>query len=189
MVDVEHAPFLAFPPRTIADHWRLYLAEGIVLLLLGIGAILVPVFASFAVAIFLGWLFLVGGLFGAMTALAGRHAPGFWWSLLSSLVTIVAGLLMIGWPVVGAISVTLVLAAYLVADGIISILFAVEHRRQLTRRWGWLLANGIIDLVLAALIFAFLPFAAIWALGLFVGIDFIFGGSSLIAMALAARQH
>jgi len=58
MVDVEHRTFLALAPQTIAEHWKLYLTEGIVLLVLGIGAILVPVFASLAVAIFLGWLFL-----------------------------------------------------------------------------------------------------------------------------------
>jgi uncharacterized membrane protein HdeD (DUF308 family) len=147
------------------------------------------VFASLAVAIFLGWLFLIGGVVGAVTTLAGRYAPGFWWSLLSSVVTMIAGFLMIGWPFVGAISLTLVLAAYLAADGVISIFFAIEHRRQLSRRWGWMLANGVIDLALAGLIVWVLPFAAFWALGLFVGIDFIFGGASLIAMALAARQH
>lgn len=189
MVDVKHRTFLPLAPQTIADHWTLYLTEGVVLLLLGIGAILVPVFASLAVAIFLGWLFLAGGVVGALTAFAGHRAPGFWWSLLSSLVTIVAGFLMIGSPLVGAISITLILALYLAADGVISVFFALEHRRQLTRRWGWVLANGIIDLVLAALILVFLPFAAVWTLGLFVGIDFIFGGASLIAMALAAHER
>jgi uncharacterized membrane protein HdeD (DUF308 family) len=189
MVDVEHRTFLQGAPQSITEHGRLYLAEGIVLMILGIGAILIPVFASLAVAIFLGWLFLIGGVVGAVTTLAGRHAPGFWWSLLSSVVTIIAGFLMIGWPFVGAISITLVLAAYLAADGVFSMFFAFEHRRQLSQQWGWMLASGIIDLLLAAMIIAFLPGAGFWALGLFVGIDFIFGGASLIAMAVAARPH
>jgi uncharacterized membrane protein HdeD (DUF308 family) len=187
MVDVHPAP-AALWPESIKSHWKLFLVEGIVLVLLGIGAILVPVIASLAVSIFLGWLFLIGGVVGAVTTLMGRHAPGFWWSLISAIITIVAGLYLVGWPFTGAVSLTIVLAAYLVAEGIASMLFAYEHRRQLTARWGWLFLNGVIDLFLAGIIIWLLPFAAVWALGLIIGIDFIFGGSSLIGMALAARQ-
>src|SRR5262249_26818236 len=130
----------------------------------------------------------IGGIVGFVATLIGRHAPGFWWSLLSSLVTIAAGVLLIGWPLGGALTITVVLALYLAADGIISMFFAVEHPRQLSQRWGWLFVNGIISLVLAAVLIWFLPFAALWGLGLIIGIDFIFGGSALIAMALAARN-
>lgn len=174
---------------SVNRHWRLFLIEGIVLMVLGAGAVLIPVVASLAAAIFLGWLFFVGGIVGLLTTLsAGRSAPGFWWSILSALVTIGAGVLLVGWPVGGAFSLTLVLAAYLGAEGLISILYAIEHRRQLSARWGWLIVNGVIDLVLAATIIWLLPLAALWILGLFIGIDFIFGGASLIAMALAARR-
>jgi uncharacterized membrane protein HdeD (DUF308 family) len=186
MVDVEHPNFVTLTPETVAEHWRLYLVEGVILIILGVGAILIPIFASLAVANFLGWLFLIGGVVGAVTTLAGRHAPGFWWSLLSSVVTIIAGFLMVGWPFIGAISLTLVLAAYLATDGLISIFFAIEHNRQLTPRWGWILVNGIVDLLLAGLIVWVLPVGAFWVLGLLVGIDFIFGGATLIAMSLAA---
>jgi len=88
----------------------------------------------------------------------------------------------------GAVSLTVVLAAYLVAEGIASMLFAYEHRRQLPARWGWLFFNGIIDLFLAGIIIWLLPFAAVWGLGIIIGIDFIFGGASLIGMAFAARD-
>jgi uncharacterized membrane protein HdeD (DUF308 family) len=187
MVDVHPGP-AALWPESIKNHWKLFLVEGIVLAFLGIGAILVPVVASLAVSIFLGWLFLIGGIVGAVTTLMGRHVPGFWWSLISAIITIVAGLYLVGWPFTGAVSLTIVLAAYLVAEGIASMLFAYEHRRQLTARWGWLFVNGIIDLFLAGIIVWLLPFAAVWALGLIIGIDFIFGGASLIGMALAARD-
>jgi len=159
-----------------------------VLVVLGIGAVLIPIIASLAVAIFLGWLFLVGGIVGAITTLMGRHVPGFWWSLISAAITIVAGLYLVGWPFAGAVSLTVVLAAYLVAEGIASMLFAYEHRRQLPARWGWLFFNGVIDLFLAGIIIWLLPFAAVWGLGIIIGIDFIFGGASLIGMAFAARD-
>src|SRR5882672_10156468 len=181
-------PASALWPETIKGHWKLFLVEGIVLVVLGMGAILIPVVASLAVAIFLGWLFLMGGIVGAVTTLMGRHVPGFWWSLISAAITIIAGLYLVGWPFAGAVSLTVVLAAYLVAEGIASMLFAYEHRGQLPSRWGWLFLNGIIVLFLAGIIIWLLPFAAVWALGLIIGIDFIFGGASLIGMALAARD-
>lgn len=169
-------------------HWKLFLIEGIVLLVLGAAAIVVPPLASIAVAIFLGWIFLIGGIVGLIATFTGRHAPGFWWSLISGLIAIVVGGVLIFWPVGGAVSLTLVLTAFLIADGIMTILFAIEHRRQLSQRWGWLFANGIIDLVLAAIIIWAFPGSALWVLGLIVGIDLVFGGSSLIAMAMAARK-
>ena len=169
-------------------HWKFFLAEGIVLLILGSAAILVPAAASLAMAMVLGWIFVAGGGVGLLTTLFGHKAPGFWWSLLSALVTLAAGAALVGWPVSGVFSLTLVLTAFLIADGILTMLFAIEHRRGLAQRWGFLFLNGILDLILAGLIIWALPASAIWALGLIVGIDLIFGGWSLVAMAMAARK-
>lgn len=176
------------PPRTIHDVWRVLLVEGIVLLLLGAGALLIPVFASLAAAITLGWLFLVGGSVGLFTTLVGRHTPGFGWALVSSIVTILAGVFLLGWPLTGVVSITLVLAAYLAVDGIVSILYGVSHRRQMTRHWVWLVVNGIVDIAMSAIIVGVLSGTAYWVLGVLIGIDFIFGGAALIAIALAARH-
>ena len=169
------------------EHWRLFLIEGIVLLVLGSAAILVPEVATIAVAICLGWLFLLGGTVALALTFVGRHAPGFPWALISAVITIVTGAAFFGWPIGGAISLTFILTAYLIADGIVTMLFAFEHRRQLSQRWHWLLLNGATDLLLAAIIVWALPSSAVWAVGLIVGIDLVFGGWSLIAMAMAAR--
>jgi uncharacterized membrane protein HdeD (DUF308 family) len=173
---------------TIRDVWRVFLVEGIICLLLGAGALLVPAVASVAVALLLGWLFMIGGLVGLATTVMGRKAPGFGWALVSSLVTIAAGIFLVLWPLSGVVSLTLVLAVYLAVDGVISIFFAVAHRRQLTRRWGWLFLNGVLDLAMAAIIFVVLPGSAYWVLGVLIGIDFLFAGASLIAIAMAARH-
>ena len=114
-----------------------------------------------------------------------RNAPGFWWSLLSAVLALGAGLVLLAWPVSGAVSLTLVLIVFFVIEGVASIMLALEHRES--GRWGWLLASGIVDLVLAGLILVGLPGTAAWALGLLVGINMMFGGASLIAMALHAR--
>ena len=91
-------------------------------------------------------------------------------------------------PLSGVLSLTSVLIVFFVIEGVASMMFALEHKRELSGRWGWMLASGIIDLILAAIIFAGLPGTAAWAIGLVVGINMVFGGLALIAMALHARE-
>ena len=172
----------------IHEHWGLFLVEGIILVLLGIAAIVVPPIATLAFTIIIGWMFLVSGIVGLITTFWARQAPGFWWALISAIIAIAAGVVLLLWPISGTVSLTLVLIAFFVVEGIASIMYAIEHRNQLTGRWGWMLVSGIIDLILAAIIFAGLPGTAVWALGLLVGINMVFGGAALIAMALAARH-
>lgn len=172
----------------LREHWVLFLVEGVVLLVLGATAVVLPPIATLAVTILLGWLFLVSGILGLITTFWMRHAPGFWWSLLSAVLGIVVGAVLLASPLTGAFSLTLVLVAFFLVEGAVSIMFALDHKRELSGQWGWMLASGIIDLALAIMIFAGLPSTAAWAVGLLVGINMIFGGSALIAMALHARK-
>jgi uncharacterized membrane protein HdeD (DUF308 family) len=150
------------------EHWVLFLVEGVVLLVLGATAVVLPPIATLAVTILLGWLFLVSGI-------------------LSAVLGIVVGAVLLASPLTGAFSLTLVLVAFFLVEGAVSIMFALDHKRELSGQWGWMLVSGIIDLGLAIMIFAGLPSTAAWAVGLLVGINMIFGGSALIAMALHAR--
>jgi uncharacterized membrane protein HdeD (DUF308 family) len=174
--------------KSIHDHWRLYLIEGIILIVLGLAAIALPPIAGLATTIIVGWVFLVGGIVGLMASFAARRAPGFVWSLLSAIVALIAGLVLLWNPAQGLITLTYVLIAFFLVDGIIIIVYAFEHRRELSDRWQWIMIGGIMDLILAVIIIGGLPGAFTWALGLLVGIDLLFGGVSLIAMALSARQ-
>jgi uncharacterized membrane protein HdeD (DUF308 family) len=174
--------------RALHDHWVLYLVEGVVLVVLGATAIVLAPLATLAVTILFGWLFMVSGIFGLITSYLMRQAPGFWWSLLSAVLAIVVGAMLLARPITGAFSLTIVLIAFFVIEGIASIMFALDHKRELSGQWGWMLASGIVDLVLAMMIFAGLPSTAAWAVGLLVGVNMVFGGSALIAMALHARN-
>jgi uncharacterized membrane protein HdeD (DUF308 family) len=174
--------------RSLRDHWKLFLAEGIILILLGIAALLLPLLAGLAVTILFGWLFLALGVVGLLTTFSMRHAPGFVWSLLSAIITIALGLGLLIFPGLGLISLTYVLIAFFVVEGVVTIMYALEHKRELTQRWGWMLLSGVVDLAVAALILAGLPGSFAWALGLIVGINLLFGGASMVAMALAARE-
>src|SRR5271167_2500790 len=172
----------------IHEHWAVFLVEGIILVILGIAAIALPPIATLAFTIIIGWVFLISGVVGLITTFWARQVPGFWWSLISAIIGIAAGVVLLLWPITGTLSLTLVLIAFFFIEGIVSIMYAIEHRNQLTGRWGWMLVSGIIDLILAGIIFAGLPETAVWALGLLVGINMLFGGAALIAMALAARH-
>lgn len=188
-------PSIDIPPvrpaitQALREHWGLFTIEGIALVVLGVLALLVPVFATLAVTVLFGWLLLIGGGIGLVTTIKARRAPGFLWSLLSAIVGIVAGALLLGWPVAGTFSLTVVLIAFLLAEGVVSMLYALEHRKGFTGRWGLMLASGIIDLVLGAILFAGLPAISLMALGIFLGINMIVGGAALIGMALYARSE
>ena len=173
--------------RVLGAHWKLFLAEGIVLVLLGLAAVAIPPIASLALTLLFGWVFLLSGIAGLVTTFMMRGAPGFAWSIVSALLGVAAGVVLLVWPLSGVFSLTLVMIVFFAIEGIASILFALDHKRELSGRWGMMLASGVIDLVIAAIIFAGLPGSAAWALGMLVGINMVFGGSALIAMALHAR--
>jgi uncharacterized membrane protein HdeD (DUF308 family) len=116
-----------------------------------------------------------------------RRAPGVWWSLLSAVLGIAAGWLLLRWPLSGALSLTVILTVFFVIEGVASIFYALEHKRELSGRWSWMLVSGVIDLLLASIIFLGLPGTATWAIGTLVGINLVFGGSAVISMALHAR--
>ena len=172
----------------VRAHWKAFLIEGIVLVVLGLAAIVVPPLASLAVTILLGWMFMISGVAGLALTFWARGMPGFWWSLLSAALAIGAGLILLVQPVQGALTLTIVVGAYFLAEGVATIMYALEHRRELSERWSWLLVSGLMDILIAFLIIAGLPGSAEWAIGLLVGINLVLGGASLVGMALAARN-
>jgi uncharacterized membrane protein HdeD (DUF308 family) len=164
-----------------------FLLKGIVLAALGALAIVVPVLATIYVVIFIGWLFLISGVVGLITTFWWRHAPGFGWSLLSAVLGIAAGVFLLAWPITGTISLTLLLILFFIIEGVTSTTYALRHKRELSGRWSWMLVSGIVDLILASIIFAGLPTPA-WALGQLVGISMLFSGGAMVGMAVQARS-
>ena len=178
----------AAQPQSMHDYWGLFLAEGIALSVLGLAAIIVPPIAGLLATVFLGWLFLIAGIVGLVATLTARQAPGFGLSLLSALVAMIAGGVLVWNPLQGLVTLTYVLTAFFIVDGILIIILAIAHRRQLSGKWEWMMVNGVIDLMLAGILISGLPGTLVWAFGLFVGIDLMFGGASLIAVAVEARK-
>jgi uncharacterized membrane protein HdeD (DUF308 family) len=172
----------------VHEHWKAFLIEGILLAVLGLAAMIAPLIASLAFTIFLGWMFLISGAAGLAMTFWARQMPGFWWSLLSAVLAIGAGLILLTRPAQGVLTLTIVIGAYFLAEGVATIMYALEHRRELSERWTWMLFSGVLDILISAMIITGLPGSAEWAIGLLVGINLLFGGASLIGMALAARK-
>ena len=172
----------------VKAHWKAFLFEGILLAVLGLAAMILPTFASLAVTIFLGWMFLISGIGGLIVTYWARNMPGFWWSLISAALSVLAGGILLARPMQGVLTLTIVVGAYFLAEGVASIMYALEHRRELTGRWSWILVAGLMDILIAFIVIAGLPGSAEWVLGLLVGINLLFGGATLIGMALAARN-
>jgi len=174
--------------QAVKAHWKAFLFEGILLAVLGIAALILPPLASLAITIFLGWMFLISGIGGLIVTYWARATPGFWWSLISAALAVLAGMLLLARPMQAVLTLTIVLGAYFLAEGVTTIMYALEHRRELSGRWSWLLISGIVDIAIAFMVITGLPSSADWAIGVLVGINLLFGGATLIGMALAARK-
>lgn len=173
----------------VRAHWKAFLIEGVVFLVIGLAAIVLPSLASIAITVLLGWMFVTIGVAGVILSIWARQMPGLWWSLVSAGLAIAAGLVLLIWPLEGTLSLTLVIGAYFLVEGVATIMYALDHKRELSNRWGWLMFAGIMDILISVVIMIGLPGSAFWAVGLIVGINLMFGGASLIGMALAARSE
>jgi uncharacterized membrane protein HdeD (DUF308 family) len=170
----------------IAEKWGWFLALGIVLILVGIAAICFPLVSTIAAKIFLGWLFLIGGVFLIIHAFSAQGWGGFLWSLLIGVLYLIAGGYLAFFPLTGLLTLAILLAILFVAEGIMEIIMAFRVHPSDGRVW--LLLSGIAALVVGVLIFLGLPSSAGWALGLLVGINLLFSGWSYVFMAMAGRK-
>ena len=191
-VDIDNADIEEVESKIVKamhGHWRLYLGEGAGLLILGLIAVAVPPLTTLAETILVGWLFMVSGVIGLFTTFWMRGVPGFRWSLASAVLAILAAIWLLAKPIAGPLTLTAVLILFFLIEGISSIMFAIDHRRELSGQWEFMLLSGLVDLVLCVMIATGLPSTAVWALGLLVGINMAFGGLALVAMALHARNE
>ena len=182
-------PVMPAEAEAVRKHSTWFLIYGIVLIALGAFAIAAPNIATLAVELTVGWSLLLGGAFGLFAAMpAGKSAPGFWWNLLTSIVCILAGLVLLTRPMAGVVTLTIILTAYLLAGGIVRIMLAFGYRNEIPGAWMWVLLSGIVDIALALIIMSGMPGTAAWVLGLLVGINLLMMGVAIVMAALAARK-
>jgi uncharacterized membrane protein HdeD (DUF308 family) len=163
--------------------WLLIL--GALLIVVGLVAISEVFFATLATVLITGTLLMIGGGVEIVDAFLGRGWRGFWMHLLGGILYVVLGFLMVQHPAPAAAIFTLMLAAAFFVGGLFRIVVALSERFY---GWGWVLLNGVVTLILGVMIWRRWPEAAFWVIGLFVGIDMLFAGWSLVITALTIRS-
>lgn len=168
------------------DIWVFLVGMGIALMVLGVGAIGSSFIATLATVLVFGILLLLGGLFQIVTAFWGRSWRGVFLQFLAGVLYLVVGLFMVDQPLEAALGVTLLIAAGLLASGVLRMIMSILERFD---GWGWMLASGAVSFLLGAAIWKQWPLSGIWVIGLFVGIEMICSGVSWLLLGLAARSR
>lgn len=166
-------------------HWGLWLLFGIILMIIGLILLSTPVITTLATVFVFGSLLIVAGIVHFITAFLEKNSSHLWLHLVIAAFTFIVGLLMILHPGVTVVALTLLIAAYFLSSGLFRIMGALISRFE---GWGWYLFNGLISLLLGILILFHWPSASLWVIGLFIGIDFLFAGLSLIMISLFTKK-
>jgi len=159
---------------------------GVLMFICGILAISLPLASSIGIVIVLAWLILFAGIAHLFFAFQSRSIGGLLWKVLLALIYGIAGGYMLMHPLLGVLSLTLVLAMFLLFEGVMEIVLYFNIRRL--RHSGWVLFDGIITLILGALIWAHWPSTAVWVIGTLVGISLMFSGISRLMLSMAVRK-
>lgn len=168
-----------YPARQPASNWAWLMGLGIAWIIVGALAILAAGLATLATVIVFGWVLAVTGVVRIIHAFGTRIREGFFLDLLVGILRIVVGAIMIARPGVGAVTITLLLAAFFCVAGLYRLGFAFS---TLMASRGWIVLSGLVSLALGILIFLQWPSSSIWVIGTFIGIDLIFEGSAMIAL-------
>lgn len=166
----------------LREHWKLFVAEGAFFIALGLVAIIIPQVFAVGLALFLGWLLLVGGIIQIIRALSMSAMPGFGLWIFIGLIQALVGYALVMDPFKGAMTLTMLLTVFFAIEGGVKIFLALMMSPL--PRWKWIAFSGITSLVLAIVIWFGWPGTAVWVLGLLVGINMILLGWSLIKISL-----
>jgi len=162
--------------------------EGGLLVLLGLAAIVFPMMASIGAAVLFGWILIASGVLGLSATFSAKRNLHFWWSLSSSALAVVAGLVVCFYPLAGVMVLVMVIATWLTLDGVSSMMIGLDARRAGRRSWGWFVASAFVDWLFAILIFFMGPVVGLLIVGVVLGVDLMFGGMALIQFGATARK-
>ena len=178
------------PPEiktALGKSWKLLLTAGIISVVLGAVAIIVPPLASVTITYLVGILLLIGAVAFVAEAIS-RGATGHRiWSALLAVLYVFAGVWLIINPVSGTITLTWILAIFFLLIGVLRLIAGIASRGKVPNA-GWTIVNGVLSIVIAVLVIGDLPSSAAWAIGLLVGIQLLFDGFALIATAMAGKK-
>lgn len=169
-----------------AQIWRWLLWTGIIMMILGLGAILLPFIATLTIEALLAGILILAGATQLVHAFKSQQPKGSVLRLLAAALYILVGVLLLSFPRRGVLTLTLLLAVMFAIVGSFKIALSL-HLRPFPS-WGWLMISGIVALVLGTLIWIGLPGTATWVIGLLVGIELLFSGWSMVIFALSVHN-
>jgi uncharacterized membrane protein HdeD (DUF308 family) len=136
---------------------------------------------------YVGALMLAGGAFQIIHAFGVKSWGRFIWWLASGLLYAAAGVVSFVNPILASLVLTLLLAAALVAAGVMRIMVALEQRSE--PNWGWILATGVVTALAGLVIALRWPVNSLFILGIFLGVDLIFQGATWTSVGLALKRR
>ena len=172
--------------ETVKRHSLWYLVQGGVMIVAGILALIYPIASSFAVVFLFGWLLIISGIVQGISLFDARSVPHFWLQLISVVLSVIVGVLLIRHRAEGMLALTLLLVVYFMVEAISKIIFALTIRPF--PNWGWVLASGVVGILIALYLWANIPFVALWLLGVLLGIQLICEGTALGYLAWKVRE-
>src|SRR5215207_6268957 len=171
---------------TVKRYSLWYLIQGILLIAAGMLAIIYPVISSAAVVILLGWLLIISGVVQGFSLIGAGQVPHFWLQLISVILAVLIGCLFLRDPAQGLMTIALLLIVFFMIEGISKVVFALTIRPF--PNWGWVLASGLVGILLALILWANLPITALWLVGVLLGINLISVGAAIGYLAWQVRQ-
>ena len=162
------------------------MAMAVVFIILGILAIVEPMVAGLAIALLVGWLLMFGGVAHGIAAFAGGGAGRVVWQILLAIVYVIGGIYFVTHPLLGLGTLTLFLAAILLAEAVMEIITYFQTRAE--GGSGWQLVNGVVTLLLGGMIWRQWPSSAVWAIGTLIGVNLLMTGLSRLMIASAVRR-
>ena len=172
--------------ESVGRHRLLYLAQAVLMVIGGAVAILFPVFASAAFVWFLGWILIASGIVQGLSLFGARNHPSFWLSLIPAVLGIVVGFLLLRDVGQGMVVISILLIVFFMVEGISKVVFALAIRPL--ANWFWVLASGVLAVVLAVILWSSMPVTAMWLIGLLLGINLITEGMALAALVWTAKK-
>mgnify|MGYP001135586465 CR=1 FL=1 len=172
--------------ETVKRYSLWYLVEGVLLIVAGFLAIIYPVISSAAVIVLLGWLLIASGVLQGLSLIGARQVPHFWLQLISVILAILIGFLFLRDPTQGLMTLALLLIIFFMMEGMSKVVFALTIRPF--PNWGWVLASGLVGIVLALILWASLPVTAVWLIGVLLGINLISIGAAIAYLAWHVRR-
>ncbi|MDA4843721.1 HdeD family acid-resistance protein [Hoeflea poritis] len=166
--------------------WGWLIAIGIISIIGGFFCFANPFAATLTVDYLAGFMFIFVGVAQIMQAFSTRGSGGFMWALGMGILSLLVGAVLVGNPIAGAVSLTIVVGVLLFFLGGAKIAYSMSMRPA--AGWGWVALSGALSIILGVIIFSNFPWAAASVLGLFLGVELTFNGVALLLTGFALRK-